>query len=187
MPYGTSGRSLASTRSQQTKSARWAKIQRQPPSSKYTSPHPYYRIQTNFLSQDEEFGLGDDAYAAIFDVYHQLHCLNWLRKLIYPDYYPNARNQFPKSVDPERMFEIHMGHCVDLIMQSIQCSGNLNLITMHWVHEEAIPFPDMSINRQCAANFDAITDWRMENQVDVEKYIKISTFTSWGHWTCFLC
>jgi hypothetical protein len=137
------------------------------------------QVHTNFHFQDKDFGLGDDAYATIFDVYHQLHCLNWLRKLIYPDYYPNARDQFPKSVDPKKMFELHMGHCVDLIMQSIQCSGNLNLITMHWVHEERIPFPDMSINRQCVANFDAITDWRMENQVDIEKYIKISTFTSW--------
>lgn len=123
------------------------------------------------------FGLGDDAYASIFDVYHQLHCLNMLRRLIYPDHYPNARMQFPQAHDPEAVYYIHMEHCVDLLMQTIQCSGNVNLITLHWVHEEANPFPDMSINKQCLANFDALTEWRKDNQVDIEKYVNISEYS----------
>jgi hypothetical protein len=98
-----------------------------------------------------------------------------LRKLVYPNYYPNARNQFPHAKESEAMFEIHMGHCVDMLMQTIQCSANLNLITMHWVHEESNPFPDMSVNKQCVANFDSLTEWRKEHQVDIEKYAVIST------------
>ncbi|KAL1597156.1 hypothetical protein SLS60_008738 [Paraconiothyrium brasiliense] len=121
--------------------------------------------------EDEVYGLGDDAYASTFDIYHQLHCLNMLRKLVYPDYYTKARMQFPHAQDPKVMFEIHMDHCIDMLMQTIQCSGNLNLITMHWVNEEAIPFPDMSINKQCVANFDALTEWRKEHQVDPVKYV----------------
>ncbi|KAL5380569.1 hypothetical protein DPSP01_007633 [Paraphaeosphaeria sporulosa] len=123
--------------------------------------------------EDEIYGLGDDAYASTFDIYHQLHCLNMLRKLVYPEYYPNARMQFPHAQDPKVMFEIHMDHCIDMLMQTIQCSGNLNLITMHWVNEEAIPFPDMSINKQCVADFDALTQWRKEHQVDPVKYVKM--------------
>ncbi|KAJ4293495.1 hypothetical protein N0V90_008778 [Kalmusia sp. IMI 367209] len=121
--------------------------------------------------EDDIYGLGDDAYASTFDIYHQLHCLNMLRKLVYPDYYKNARMQFPHAKDPQAMYEIHMGHCIDMLMQTIQCSGNLNLITMHWVNEEAIPFPDMSINKQCVADFDYLTKWRKEHQVDPEKYV----------------
>lgn len=82
--------------------------------------------------------------------------------------------QFPHAQDPKVMFEIHMDHCVDMLMQTIQCSGNLNLITMHWVNEESNPFPDMSINKQCVANFDALTEWRREHQVDPVKYVKMS-------------
>ena len=96
-----------------------------------------------------------------------------LRKLIYPDYYTSARQQFLQSQDPKAMFEIHMGHCVDILMQAIQCSGNLNLITMHWVREESIPFPDMSVNRQCVADFGALTQWRKENTVDLERYVRM--------------
>ena len=37
--------------------------------------------------EDENWGLGDDAYASILDVYHQLHCLNSLRQIAYGEYY----------------------------------------------------------------------------------------------------
>lgn len=94
-----------------------------------------------------------------------------LRKLVYPDYYTNARHQFMHSTDPKTMFETHMAHCVDILMQSLQCNGNLNLITMHWVQEESIPFPDMSVNRQCMADFADLTQWRIDNTVDLDKYI----------------
>lgn len=37
--------------------------------------------------EDDLWGLGDDAYATILDVYHQLHCLNSLRQIAYGQYY----------------------------------------------------------------------------------------------------
>ena len=37
--------------------------------------------------ENDYWGLGDDAYMAQVDVFHQLHCLNNLRKLVYPEYY----------------------------------------------------------------------------------------------------
>ncbi|KAF2011565.1 hypothetical protein BU24DRAFT_435969 [Aaosphaeria arxii CBS 175.79] len=117
--------------------------------------------------EDEIWGLGDDAYATILDVYHQVHCLNSLRKLVYPDYY--NKPQWQHSADPKAMFEIHMEHCVDLLLQALQCSGNANLITLHWVEREPYPFPDMSLNRKCV-DFDALTKWRLENTIDMEKY-----------------
>ena len=118
--------------------------------------------------EDDQYGLGDDAYATIFDVFHQLHCLNVLRHLAYPEHYKDL-NQFHN----EAMQAIHVNHCVDIIMQALQCSGNLNLITMHWVENEPWPFPDMSANRQCI-DFEYLTQWRLENSVDLDTYIKYS-------------
>lgn len=155
----------------------WARTPQQQQNLRYVFFILPFESSRLITFQDEVFGLGDDAYASIFDVYHQLHCLNMLRRLIYPDHYPNARMQFPQAHDPEAVYYIHMEHCVDLLMQTIQCSGNVNLITLHWVHEEANPFPDMSINKQCLANFDALTEWRKDNQVDIEKYVNISTYS----------
>ena len=31
-------------------------------------------------------------------------------------------------------------------MQALQCSGNVNLITMHWVETQDYPFPDMYVD-----------------------------------------
>ncbi|RGP79544.1 tat pathway signal sequence [Fusarium longipes] len=122
--------------------------------------------------ENEIYGLGDDAYATIFDVYHQLHCLNRLRRQLYPDRYDDKEDKhFLNAV--KGMNEIHMNHCVDLLFQTIRCSGNLNLITMHWVEQEPWPFPDMSVNRQCI-DFDQLTEWRLKNSVDLDTYIENS-------------
>jgi hypothetical protein len=89
--------------------------------------------------EDGLWGLGNDAYAAILDVYHQLHCLNSLRQIAYGDYY----DRIVGDVNNITLREIHINHCVDMLMQTIQCSGNVGLITMHWVETQEYPFPDM--------------------------------------------
>jgi len=116
---------------------------------------------------DKDWGLGDDAYVAALDVYHQLHCLNSLRKLAHGELYPEA---FKGRETPQWKF--HIDHCVDILMQELRCSGNLNLVTYHWVENHERPFPIFSINRQCV-DFDAITRWNLENTLDVDRYTKI--------------
>lgn len=37
--------------------------------------------------EDEIWGLGDDAYVAALDIFHNLHCLNTLRQAAYANYY----------------------------------------------------------------------------------------------------
>ncbi len=92
---------------------------------------------------DEQFGLGDDAYASYFDVYHQLHCLNSLRKMVYGGYY--NKTTMADARDPG-LLELHVNHCVDILAQAVQCSGNLNLITLHWVETKDLPWPDMYVS-----------------------------------------
>jgi Mycotoxin biosynthesis protein UstYa len=116
---------------------------------------------------DEEWGLGDDAYVAALDVYHQLHCLNTLRQIAYGDLYPKVSGGREKPV-----WKFHVDHCVDILMQELQCSGNLNLVTYHWVENHDRPFPIFGINRQCI-DFEGLTRWRLENTIDVDKYNSI--------------
>lgn len=70
---------------------------------------------------DEVWGQGDDAYAAAFDVFHQIHCLNALRKMAYRGYYGETEAN-PVNVT---LKELHINHCVDMLLQTLQCSGNL--------------------------------------------------------------
>lgn len=73
--------------------------------------------------EDSIWGLGDDAYAGVLDVFHQIHCLNQLRKFAYADYYHmKIANANPEVLTTH---EVHTNHCVDILLQAIQCSGNL--------------------------------------------------------------
>ncbi|KZM19143.1 uncharacterized protein EKO05_0010178 [Ascochyta rabiei] len=118
--------------------------------------------------EDSTWGLGDDAYAAIFDVYHHVHCLNSLRHIAYGDYY----NKSQARAHTVKQREIHINHCIDILLQGIQCNANLDLIPLHWVETQEYPFPDMSINKMCV-NFDGLTEWRREHTIDMDKYVEV--------------
>jgi hypothetical protein len=118
--------------------------------------------------EDDLWGLGDDAYAAVFDVCHQLHCLNNFRKMAYGGYY----NMSQGRKDTRRLRELHINHCADILLQALQCSGNVNLMTLHWVETQSHPWPDMSINRQCV-DFDHLTEFRRQKSLNMDKYKKV--------------
>ena len=118
--------------------------------------------------EDTTWGLGDNAYAAIFDVYHHIHCLNSLRHIAYGGYY----NKSQARAHTVKQREIHINHCIDILLQGIKCNANLDLIPLHWVETQEYPFPDMSINKKCV-NFDGLTDWRKENTIDMDKYVEV--------------
>ncbi|KAI1764522.1 hypothetical protein GGR53DRAFT_307704 [Hypoxylon sp. FL1150] len=117
---------------------------------------------------DAEWGLGDDAYLGAFDVYHQIHCLNALRRTAYAGYY-NVTAPLDGAV--LGLPEIHVNHCVDILLQALQCAGNVNFMTYHWVAGQEYPQPDMSINRQCV-NFEKLTEFRKETGLDLDKYVQ---------------
>jgi hypothetical protein len=69
-----------------------------------------------------------------------------------------------------QLWYIHFEHCIDILMQNIMCTANIDLITMNWMETQSNPFPDFSINHQCRG-FEALVEWRKENIVDIEKWI----------------
>ncbi|KAK0724199.1 hypothetical protein B0H67DRAFT_466353, partial [Lasiosphaeris hirsuta] len=111
------------------------------------------------------FGLGEDMYAAELDVFHLLHCLNTLRQLAYRDYY-NETYEPQADMDKSTFYEVHLNHCVGMLAEAIQCSGNANLATVHWFEGFRGPTPDFSIERKCV-DFDGLTDWRKKNTIDL--------------------
>lgn len=38
---------------------------------------------------------------------------------------------------------VHLNHCVDVLLQTLQCSGNMAMHAVHWVETEEWPWPDM--------------------------------------------
>ncbi len=92
--------------------------------------------------EDDVWGLGDDAYATVFDIYHQLHCLFQLKKAFYAPYYNVSAGN---AVNATGMYEIHVNHCLDVVYQALICAGNVNLIALHWTETQKYPYPDLYV------------------------------------------
>ena len=79
--------------------------------------------------EDSFWHYGENAFMAQIDVFHQLHCLNSLRKLVYSEYY----NWTSANAHHPELWYIHNNHCVDILMQNIMCNANTDLYTMQWM------------------------------------------------------
>ena len=123
-----------------------------------------------------EYGLGDDAYMASLDIFHQIHCLNAIRWEAFKDYYWDGEKyheeMYSKHRAPKREhteFEwIHLRHCTDMILQALMCNANTEMITMTWMEEQENPWPDFNIQKKCI-DFEALKAWRDENAEPLDK------------------
>ncbi|KAK3380609.1 hypothetical protein B0T24DRAFT_197577 [Lasiosphaeria ovina] len=62
-------------------------------------------------------------YSAGLEVFHTLHCVNALRMMMHPDYYPARHSHGP----------FHTEHCLDALRQTIQCYGSTTLIPTRYM------------------------------------------------------
>jgi hypothetical protein len=126
----------------------------------------------------EELGGG---YMASDMYTHELHCLNFLRKATYPEYY----NQSHGFTDLPHVVRLHLGmtipilsqiselrlgkiasaysapptdHCIELLRQFVVCQGDVGLYTFQWLEQYPTPYPKFSTWHQCR-NSDSIEAW----------------------------
>ncbi|KAH8651629.1 hypothetical protein BGZ60DRAFT_388247, partial [Tricladium varicosporioides] len=95
----------------------------------------------------EDWGDGSDMYLAQIDVFHQIHCLDELRKQIHKDYY-----------------YAHKKHCIHMLLHSLMCQSNVDIITHNWREGSKWPLADFNPPRQCR-NFEALLEWNQEHSV----------------------
>jgi hypothetical protein len=98
-----------------------------------------------------EFGGG---LVASIESHHQLHCLNILRKVSWPEYYK------PTDPSPE-VARMHLDHCIEMIRQTIMCNADVTMITWDWVQGLKTPYPNFNTRHQCR-NFQKILDWAVQ-------------------------
>ena len=117
---------------------------------------------TKSVQAPESWGEGTDAYLAQVEVFHQIHCLNELRKeMFYDHYYSGERDELHVA---------HKMHCLHMVLQSLMCSADAGIIQHNWVRSEKVsepkirPFPDFNTVKMCR-NFDALLDWARERSV----------------------
>ncbi|KAI1330219.1 hypothetical protein F5Y16DRAFT_408705 [Xylariaceae sp. FL0255] len=106
--------------------------------------------------------LPDGSYMASVEAFHQMHCVNLLRKYSYLEYYLEHEPEFFQSP----MLRTHTDHCIEMLRQTIMCSADLHIITYDWVEKVDWPWPDFSISRNCR-NYEALHDWALERTIAV--------------------
>ncbi|KAG9195014.1 hypothetical protein G6011_00134 [Alternaria panax] len=124
----------------------------------------------------DDFALGG-AYAARIDVFHQIHCLDALRREAYFDHYYG--NKYSDYNSTTKLHKAHLSHCIYYLLQNIMCQANTDVYTHVWTDTVVQPFPDFQINHRCK-NFDAILDWQEHNSIDLHQFYKMRKPEEYG-------
>ncbi|KAF9554912.1 hypothetical protein CPC08DRAFT_712486 [Agrocybe pediades] len=95
------------------------------------------------------------------EVFHQLHCLNLLRKYTYLDEYPQVKKMFAKR---PKFMRSHLDHCIEIMRQNLMCNADVGIISYDWIAGYELPFPDFNTYHKCR-NFDNILEWASEHRV----------------------
>jgi hypothetical protein len=110
------------------------------------------------------FTNGSSHYIVELDVFHQLHCLNMLRKLVYPSVY-----KMDLTSDSEKAADniFHMEHCYEQLRQSLQCSSDISTIFWEWSEKKQKMFGNVKTTHTCR-NFEKIRDWAIGHKAEAD-------------------
>lgn len=108
-----------------------------------------------------DFKTGVEGYRAGLEVFHQLRCLNLLRKSTFNEYYARM-DENPEAVKP--ILREHLDQCLEILRMNLQCQSDIGLVTFHNKPGTDDPSPDFSTWHTCR-KFDKVQDWAMKNAV----------------------
>ena len=104
---------------------------------------------------------GEVGYRVGLEVFHQLHCLNMVRKATYPDY-EDAYTGGDFGV-PRAQLRGHLDHCIEILRMTLECHADVGLITFSEVEGKGWQ-PDFAQWRVCR-DYEKVRDWAVERVV----------------------
>lgn len=111
--------------------------------------------------------LPDDAqgpfYAGETDMIHKLHCLNMVRKDLISNFDYYWGEMYPDRKPSERHV-IHTNHCLYILLQSLLCDANTDIIPNVYMDDYHNPVPDFEIQRKCG-NWQGVREWEREHSI----------------------
>ena len=115
------------------------------------------RLPNTTLGMHDEPG----QYVVGLEVFHQLQCLDRIRKSFSPERY-SARDEMTVKEVP--FDEEDLAQCVDSIRQTLMCNADISTIHWEWNEEQQRAKP-RSTNTHTCRNFGAIQQWALDHQV----------------------
>ncbi|WPH04776.1 Hypothetical protein R9X50_00767100 [Acrodontium crateriforme] len=98
-------------------------------------------------------------YLLSLETFHQLHCVNLLRKTSYWNFdYYHARAEVEQDFQHLDQLPTHVDHCLEMVRQHLMCTADPTLISHHDVPEHELPWPDYSTVHHCR-DFERIQAW----------------------------
>ncbi|KAL0930699.1 uncharacterized protein CTRU02_214774 [Colletotrichum truncatum] len=100
-----------------------------------------------------------DGYVVGLEVFHALHCLDYIRTTFWPETY------FPSTLKGEKKATEHMvfhrDHCLEVIRQYVMCHADLSPIPSIYYKGLGRNYNVLSNVSHTCRNFEKIQDWQM--------------------------
>ncbi|KZS89072.1 hypothetical protein SISNIDRAFT_497640 [Sistotremastrum niveocremeum HHB9708] len=99
---------------------------------------------------------GDEGHYVVgLDVFHQLHCLNTVRKALWPQRY--SRHDTLSAPGAHTHVD-HVDHCLNILREHIVCTANTTPNVFQWSEDKKMIFPHFDSVHVCR-NWESITEW----------------------------
>ncbi|KXN82167.1 hypothetical protein AN958_02976 [Leucoagaricus sp. SymC.cos] len=109
--------------------------------------------RTPSFNETLEFVKQQGTKIRLLDVFHELHCLDTIRRALY-------LHQYPEPVDSD-----HVIHCINSIRQSLMCMSDVSLVSWEW-NNELGALVESDGNVHTCRDFEKIQQWASENHFD---------------------
>ncbi|KZT37528.1 hypothetical protein SISSUDRAFT_1106600 [Sistotremastrum suecicum HHB10207 ss-3] len=106
---------------------------------------------------------GDDHYVVQLDAWHQIHCLNLIRKALLPERYGPSRLFDSVLENDDTPFD-HVDHCVNILRENIVCNADTTPNVFQWNEDKQMMFPHFDSVHMCR-DWDAVKEWTHERQL----------------------
>lgn len=117
------------------------------------------------ITRQSSVPLPNGGRLAWLGVYHELHCVKVLRKMVYREHY------HPNMTDADlRDRQVHADHCVDMLRQALMCHGDVESLTT-FIWDERYKKPLLSPQRPSHTCYDwgVVTDSLKDRVVSLEE------------------
>ncbi|KAF2181035.1 hypothetical protein K469DRAFT_671634 [Zopfia rhizophila CBS 207.26] len=115
----------------------------------------------------------EDDYMVGIDVFHQLHCLNVIRRSFYPQRYPEF-GMWHKNGTLNMVNWVHLDHCIESIRQSLTCSSDVSPMSLNWLPSRSYMMLSMETYHRCR-DFDGLREWaksRNHGEYSTRKHVE---------------